>query len=162
MAAYEVFANENGKPVAPGVASYDAYGTLYGMSSGDTYSMPRDTTGTSFLANSTGGIGYTTGAGGAVEQGTSRTTTVVLNKTCGAITLFSAAGSTTAASFTVTNSTVAATDTIVICQKSGTDKYIVSASAVADGSFEVTFRTFSGTTTEQPVFNFAVFKAKAA
>jgi hypothetical protein len=110
----------------------------------------------------TGGVGYATGAGGAVTQATDRTTGVTLNKVCGAITLVSAAGSTTPASFTVTNSTVAATDTVVVCQKSGTDKYDVSVSAVGAGSFEITFNTKSGTTTEQPVFNFAVIKAVAA
>lgn len=112
--------------------------------------------------SSTGGIGYGSGAGGAVTQATSRTTGVTLNNPTGAITLVSAAGSTTEATFTVTNSTVAATDTVNICQKSGTDKYIVMVSAVAAGSFDITFRTFSGTTTEQPVFNFAVIKAVAA
>lgn len=110
----------------------------------------------------TGALGYGTGSGGAVTQATGRTTGVTLNKTNGSIELVSAAGDTSAASFTVTNSTVAATDTVVVSQKSGTDKYIVAASAVAAGSFEITFRTFSGTTTEQPVFNFAVVKAVVA
>lgn len=106
------------------------------------------------------GAGY--GAGAAVEQGTSRTTGVTLNAYCGAITLVSAAGSTTPASFTVTNSKVAATDVIVLNQKSGTDKYTIDVTAVADGSFQITSNTKSGTTTEQPVFNFAVIKAKAS
>lgn len=110
----------------------------------------------------TGGLGYRTGAGGAVTQGTSRTTGVTLNTVCGAITLFSAAGSTTIAAFTVTNSTVAATDTIVVGQKSGTDKYRIYVTATAAGSFEISFATLAGTTTEQPVFNFAVIKAVAA
>jgi hypothetical protein len=34
--------------------------------------------------------------------------------------------------------------------------------AVAAGSFNITFRTTGGTTTETPVFNFAVIKAVAA
>lgn len=106
------------------------------------------------------GIGYSTG--GAVEQATSRTTGVTINALCGAITLVSAAGSTTPASFTVTNSEVGATDVVVIAQKSGTDIYDLSISAVAAGSFRVTFNTKSGTTTEQPVFNFAVIKAAAS
>jgi hypothetical protein len=109
-----------------------------------------------------GGLGYTTGSGGAVTQATSRTTGVTLNKTNGAITLVSAAGSATPATFTVTNSTVAATDVIHVCQKSGTDKYIVLVTNVAAGSFQITFYTTGGTTTEQPVFNFAVMKAVAA
>ena len=106
----------------------------------------------------TNGFGYTTGGGGTVTQGTSRTTGVTLDKPSGAITLFSAAGSTTAATFTVTNSTVAATDVIILNQKSGTDLYDLMVTAVAAGSFNITFRTTGGTTTETPVFNFAVIK----
>lgn len=125
-------------------------------------------TGTSLTATGviastgTAGVGYATGAGGTVTQGTSRTTGVTLDKTTGAITLFSAAGSATAATFTVTNSTVAATDVIILNQKSGTDLYDLMVTAVAAGSFNITFRTTGGTTTEQPVFNFAVIKAVAA
>lgn len=113
-------------------------------------------------SSGTAGVGYATGAGGAVTQLTSRTTGVTLNKTTGAITMFSAAGSTTAATFTVTNSTVAATDVIILNQKSGTDLYDLMVTAVAAGSFNLTFRTTGGTTTETPVFNFAVIKAVAA
>jgi hypothetical protein len=125
-------------------------------------------TGTSLTATGviastgTAGVGYATGAGGTVTQGTSRTTGVTLNKTSGAITLFSAAGSATAATFTVTNSTVAATDVIILNQKSGTDLYDLMVTAVAAGSFNITFRTTGGTTTETPVFNFAVIKGVAA
>jgi len=110
----------------------------------------------------TGTIGYTTGAGGTVTQATSRTTGVTLNKSTGAITLFSDAGTTTATTFTVTNSTVAATDVIILNQKSGTDLYDLMVTAVAGGSFNITFRTTGGVTTEQPVFNFAVIKGIAA
>lgn len=110
----------------------------------------------------TAGIGYATGAGGTVTQATSRTTGVTINKTTGAITLVSAAGSTTPASFTVTNSAVAATDVVVLSQKSGTDKLSLDVTAVGAGSFEITFNTKSGTTTEQPVINFAVIKGVAA
>jgi|Laugresbdmm110sn_2_1035109.scaffolds.fasta_scaffold00694_6 hypothetical protein len=125
-------------------------------------------TGTSLTASGviastgTAGVGYATGAGGAVTQITSRTTGVTLNKTTGAITLFSAAGTTVAATFTVTNSTVAATDVIILNQKSGTDLYDLMVTAVAAGSFNITFRTTGGTTTETPVFNFAVIKGVAA
>jgi hypothetical protein len=125
-------------------------------------------TGTSLTATGviastgTAGVGYATGAGGAITQLVSRTTGVTLNKTSGEITLFSAAGSGTAATFTVTNSTVAATDVIILNQKSGTDLYDLMVTAVAAGSFNITFRTTGGTTTEQPVFNFAVIKGVAA
>lgn len=112
--------------------------------------------------NATAGVGYATGAGGTVTQATSRTTGVTLNKICGAITLVSAAGSATPATFTVTNSAVEATDVVKVCQKSGTDLYHTLVTAVAAGSFNITFFTTGGTTTEQPVFNFAVLKAVAA
>jgi len=110
----------------------------------------------------TAGIGYATGAGGTVPQEGSRTDSVTLNKTTGAITLYNDAGSASAASFTVNNSTVAATDVIILSQKSGADKYDLMVSAVAAGSFEITFRTTGGTTTEQPVINFAVINGVAA
>jgi len=125
-------------------------------------------TGTSLTATGviastgTAGVGYATGAGGAVTQITSRTTGVTLSKTTGAITLFSAAGTTVATTFTVTNTTVAATDVIILNQKSGTDLYDLMVTAVAAGSFNITFRTTGGTTTETPVFNFAVIKGVAA
>jgi hypothetical protein len=111
------------------------------------------------------GIGYRglgAAVGGTVTQATSRTTGVALDKPCGQITLFSAAGSASWRSFTVTNSYVAAGDTIHVVQKSGTDKNMVFVTAVATGSFEISFATTGGTTTEQPVFTFAVIKAVAA
>jgi hypothetical protein len=110
----------------------------------------------------TAGVGYATGAGGTVAQGSNRTTGVTLDKTTGSITLFSAAGTTVATTFTVTNSTVAATDVIILNQKSGTDLYDLMVTAVAAGSFNITFRTTGGSTTDTPVFNFAVIKGVAA
>jgi hypothetical protein len=109
--------------------------------------------------SATAGIGYATGAGGVVTQGTNRTTGVTLNTVSGAITLVSAAGTTSWQSFTVTNSTVAATDVVIVNQKSGTDLYEIHVTAVAAGSFRISYKTTAGTTTEQPVFNFAVIKA---
>ena len=117
---------------------------------------------TSSLVNSPVGTGYATGSGGAVTQGTSRTTGVTLNKPTGAITMFSAAGSTVAATFIVTNSTVAATDTVIINQSTGTNLYVLLITAVAAGSFNVTFYTTSGVATDAPVLNFAIIKAVVA
>lgn len=108
------------------------------------------------------GIGYSVGGGGAVTQATSRTTGVTLNTLAGAITLVSAAGSTTPASLTVTNSQVGANDVPMVVQKSGTDAYSISVTAVAAGSFVITFNTKSGTTTEQPVFSFVILKGAAS
>lgn len=111
----------------------------------------------------TAGIGYATGAGGTVTQTGSRTTTVILNTLSGNIVLVSAAGSATPFSFTLTNSAIAAGDTVIINQKSGTDKYTTQVvTAVAAGSCQITLANASGTTTEQPVFNFNVVKGVAA
>lgn len=121
------------------------------------------TTGAVTSSSPTAGIGYVAGAGGAVTQITSRTTGVALNTASGAITLVSAAGSATPFSFTLTNSVIAATDTVIINQKSGTDKYTTQVvTAVAAGSCQITLANASGTTTEQPVFNFNVIKGVAA
>ena len=109
-----------------------------------------------------GGVGYSTGAGSTVTQGTSRTTGVTIDAYSGSITLYNAAGTSSYTSFTVTNNKVAATDVIIVNQKSGTDKYETFVTAVAAGSFRITFSDTSGTTTEQPVFNFAVIKAVAS
>jgi hypothetical protein len=113
------------------------------------------------VSTGTAGVGYASGAGGTVTQGTNRTTSVTLNKTSGAITLFSAAGSATATTFSVINSTVAATDVIILNQKSGTNLYDLLITSVAAGSFDITFLTTGGVATDAPVINFAVIKAVA-
>lgn len=129
-----------------------------------TITITGTVTGLNWIKSShpTAGIGYATGAGGAVTQLTSRTTGVTIDKASGAITLFSAAGTTAYTSFTVSSSAVEATDTIKISVKSGTNKYLTFVTAVAAGSFEITFNTTGGTAADAPVFNFAVIKAVAA
>lgn len=110
----------------------------------------------------TGKLGYAQGAGSTVTQATSRTTGVTINALTGQITLFSAAGSATYATFTVTNSQVAATDVINVSQVSGSNLYIPIVTAVAAGSFNVSFATTGGTATDAPVFNFVVVKGAAS
>lgn len=128
-----------------------------------TYEFTTDDAGTTVTVRdlSVPALGYSIG-GGAITQITSRTTGVTLNKSSGTITLFSAAGSTSYQTFTVTNSFVAANDVVIVNQKSGTDKMAMFVTTVAAGSFNITFATTTGTTTEQPVINFAVVKAVAA
>jgi hypothetical protein len=107
-------------------------------------------------------FGYVAGAGGAVTQGTSRTTGVTSNTPTGAITLFSAAGSPTPATFTVTNNKIAATDVVILSVKSGaTNNYSFNVSAVTAGSFNITFWAQTGTATDAPVVNFVVLKGAA-
>jgi hypothetical protein len=110
------------------------------------------------VSGTTGAFGYLTGIGGAVTQITSRSTGVTINKPCGAITMFSAAGSATWASFTVTNSAITTNDTADISQKSGTNTYQAFASNIGAGSFTFNYATTGGTATDAPVFNFTLQK----
>lgn len=111
---------------------------------------------------SASGVGYSSGNGGAVTQITSRTTGVTLNNLTGQITMFSAAGSATAATFTVTDSQVALHDTIVLNTQAATNLYELFVTAVAAGSFNVTFLTTGGTSTDAPIINFAVIKGQSS
>jgi hypothetical protein len=120
----------------------------------------------SILSNSTGGIGYSTGAGGTVNQATSKSNGVTLNKTCGQVVMNAAAlASAAKVSFTITNSQVAADDIISVAVKSGgtANAYRASVTAVAAGSFTVTVENITaGSLSEQPVIGFAVLKAVTA
>lgn len=115
------------------------------------------------------GIGYSTGAGGAVTQQTNRTTGVTLNTITGAITTNNASlAAEGSADFIVTNSAVAVGDTVVVSIRSGSDGggTIVSVSTVAAGSF--TIRVHNGNVaagtaeTGAIIINYAVIKATNA
>jgi hypothetical protein len=72
--------------------------------------------------------------------------------------LFSAAGSATAASFTVNNSKVAATDNIIVNQRSGVNLYNTIVTSIGTGTFNITFYTTGGVAIDAPVINFTVIK----
>lgn len=120
-----------------------------------------------YLATSTNGIGYGTGAGGAVTQLTNRTTGVTLSKLAGQITTNNTSlAAATAATFVVTNTLVAATDVIICSIASGTtsgntDVYV---SATAAGSFSLTVANQTSATAETGaiVINFAIHKSVAS
>ena len=117
-------------------------------------------------ASPTEGVGYATGAGGAVTQATSKSTGVTLNTVTGQITTTSAALAGGAeVGFTVTNSTVAATDVPVLAMASGgaADSYQFGTDAVAAGSFRIIITNVSaGSLSEALVINFAIIKGVAA
>ena len=117
-------------------------------------------TGTNVLATST--LGYTTGSGGTVAQGSNKGTAVTLNKATGQITLDDAAlAANTGVTFTFTNSTIAANDILVFNHVSGGTIGAYNFNAVASsGSAVVTVRNLtSGELAEAPVISFAVIKA---
>jgi hypothetical protein len=115
------------------------------------------------------GIGYATGAGGAVVQITNRSTGVTLNNVCGTIqtdTTSLAAGA--SAVFTVTNSRVAIGDVVILSQRSGSSNAagvagttFANVVAVANGSFNIAIDNKSTTTAETGaiILNFAIIKA---
>jgi len=108
-------------------------------------------------------FGYVAGAGGAVTQTGSRTTGVTCNTPTGAITLFSAAGTSTPTAFLVTNTTVSANDVVVLSVQSGASNYYsFNVSAVGAGTFSIAFWAQSGTAVDAPVVNFVVLKGAAS
>lgn len=113
-------------------------------------------------SSATGGVGYATGAGSTVTQGTDKTTTVVINTPTGSITTVNTSMSAGAETgFTVTNSSVAATDIPIVVIKSGgtLNSYSIQVDAVAAGSFHINITNLSaGSLAEALVLNFAIIK----
>lgn len=112
-----------------------------------------------------GGIGYDTGSGGTVTQGTSKSTGVTLNKLCGTITMNGAAlTANTSVAFTLTNSTIANTDMVLVQHNSagtlGSYDFCVTPGS---GSASITVRNNSSTNrSEAIVLRFFVLKAVVA
>jgi hypothetical protein len=118
-------------------------------------------------------VGYTTGFGGTVTQGTSRTTGVTLDAPSGQITLFAANLAVhDADEFTLTNSYIGATDMVVVNIASGAAAgtrryYHVGVVAVAAGSCVISVGNIRNavtppTGTEAPVLTFAIIKGVTA
>ena len=113
----------------------------------------------------TGGIGYTTGAGGTVTQATSKATGVTLNKVTGLITMNNAAlAADTTVSFTLTSSAIAATDTIILQHNSaGTVGAYTFGAQPAAGSAVINVRNVTaGSLSEAIVIRYTVIKSISA
>lgn len=112
----------------------------------------------------TGGVGYGTGAGGAVTQTGGKNASVTLAKPCGAITTDSTAlASGATVSFLVNCSPVASTDTINLNIAAGFAAaacYNAWVDGISPGIFRITIKNISaGSLSEALVLNFAVIKA---
>jgi hypothetical protein len=109
----------------------------------------------------TGKQGYAVGAGGGVLQATSKATTVVLNKSCGQITMDAAnLNADTTVTFTMTNSTIEAGDIIVFNHITGgtLGSYTFNASC-GIGTANINVRNITtGNLAEAIVLRFAVIK----
>ena len=112
-----------------------------------------------------GSFGYGgAGTGGAGVQASSKSTTVILNKPCGTITMIATGdiGADTTVSFTLTNSFIAATDVMVLNHVSGGAPGSVHLNAqCAAGSATINVRnvTPANMVTPAPVIAFALIKA---
>ncbi|CAB4134068.1 hypothetical protein UFOVP266_14 [uncultured Caudovirales phage] len=108
---------------------------------------------------SSGQLGYTTAAQGAVTQATSKSTAVTLNKSAGQITMNNAslAGATNV-TFTLNNSYISSNDVIVLNVNGGTTAaYNVYTSVLGAGSASITLRNITaGALAEAVVLNFAL------
>ena len=117
-------------------------------------------------ASPTAGVGYSTGAGGTVTQGTSKSTGVTLNTVSGQVVMNNAAlAAGTSVSFTLTNSAIAATDVVIpnISSAATTNSYSITVDAVATGSCRIQLKNTSASPlSEAVVINFAVIKAVIA
>jgi len=114
------------------------------------------------IGDSTGGIGYATGAGGTVTQLTSKATTVALTKMCGTIITPAdsiAAGATV--SFQMNNGCIAATDVVIANIASGgtLNGYSICVVAVGASMCRIQLRNVSaGPLAEALTINFLVIK----
>jgi hypothetical protein len=106
-------------------------------------------------------IGYRTGFGGTVTQGTNKATGVTLNKICGEITLNAALlAANTTVTFTLTNSKITAEDHILVTHVSGgtLGAYGVGGIVPAAGSATLYVRNLtSGGLSEAIVLKYTVF-----
>lgn len=111
------------------------------------------------------GLGYGTGAGGAVTQATSKLTLVTLNKPTGQITMNNAAlAAGASATFSVMNSLVGTTDVVVVSSPfSNSDSYRIECSRCAGGFFNIRVTNISGgSLSEAVIINFAIIKGSVS
>lgn len=116
----------------------------------------------SVTCSGTAGLGYATGAGGAVTQATNKSTGVTLNAPTGRITMNGAAlNANTTVSFTLTNSAIASTDLLVLNHVSaGTAGSYALNAQCASGTASINVRNITaGNLSEAIVIGFAVIKS---
>ena len=116
------------------------------------------------LVNGGAGLGYGTGAGGAVTQLTSKGTAVTLNKPTGTITMNNAAlAAGTYVEFGVSNSIITNNDTVKLSLQDGFVGYRVEDRNVGPGGMTIRLTNITGGSLSQAVaINFTVIKGGIA
>jgi hypothetical protein len=113
----------------------------------------------------TSGIGYASGAGGTVTQGTSKSTGVTLSKVCGEITMHNATlNAATIVSFVATNTAIEAGDLLVINHVSGgtIGSYTFTAACAAGSATIYVRNATAGNLGEAIVLRYALIKGVTA
>jgi hypothetical protein len=140
--------------------------TIGGSSRGAASVSSLTSTGNVLIDGPSGQFGYTTGAGGAVTQTTSKSTAVTLNRGTGQITMNNAAlAAGTTVAFTFNNSLLSGTDVLSMNQVGGGDpsNYLVWVGNNAAGSSIIRVRNISaGSLSDAVVLNFSVIKGAAS
>lgn len=112
------------------------------------------------LVLSSGQLGYTTAAQGAVTQATDKSTAVTLNTSAGRITMNNASlASATNVTFTLNNSLISANDILILNVSAGATAgaYNCFVSGLSAGAASITLRNISaGSLSEAVVINFAL------
>lgn len=143
-------------------------GTL--LDSDPTYLLEMDNNGLSFrgmngLLSTSGGIGYTTGAGGSVTQATSKATQVTLNKMSGFIqTTADALAANTTVSFQLNNTNIASADAIIVHRNFGgtASAYQVWVDSVGPGLCVICIRNITGGSLSESIFlTFSIIKGSS-
>ena len=131
---------------------------------GGSERMRIDTSGNVIVTN-VAGLGYGTGAGGTVTQGSSsgKATAVTLNKPCGRITMNNAAlSASTSVTFQFINSVITTDDVVAVSidnSVSANGIYIASVDAVGTGECFISLRNVSAISRSDAVsLNFAIIK----
>jgi len=160
--AARITASVDGTPGTNDMPGRLVFSTTADGASSPTERMRIDSSGNVLVTNPAG-LGYGTGAGGTVTQATSKTTTVVLHKPCGQITMNNAAlGAGGTVSFQLTNSLIAATD-LVLAMSIGTfSSYRVDTFPFAGGVVMRVTNFTGGSLSEAAVISFAVIKGAAS
>lgn len=170
MSVHNVVEEINASASTTTAAFSGAVTATYMTASGSVTSLgPVTASGAITSSSPSAGVGYATGAGGAVTQLTNRTTGVTLNTICGTITTHTASlAAESAAEFVVTNSRVAIGDVVVVCEQSGSNggNTNVHVTGTAAGSFNISVannNAAAGTAeTGAILINFAVIKSVTA
>lgn len=144
---------------------YLASGNTVGVTTGGVQRLTFDSSGNVLVTNA-GSLGYGVGSGAGVTQGTSKSTSVALNKPSGQITMNAAAlASNDSVNFTLNNTFISATDTLSVNQSTsgGTaNAYIIRCLTCGAGTATLRVSNITaGPLSEAVVLNFAVLKASS-